>query len=340
MKPADLPDEIVFDVCQMFLDGLGATRIADWLKARGYDLTREQIYPVLNEARKRGHLVLSSPREQVIARRLADRYDKPLPSIRVIDIRGPQALEHVAIGAADLALSIIKELGHTRERVHVGLGAGWTTWRVARRLASRARIEEGVPPLALHALSSGFSVSQPQMAPVSFFSFFDDSRLDVECYGLFAGAMVPSGDYEKVKRFPGVRESFELASEIDVVITSLAQAQHEHGDLYQFLQLGAPKALKALQKAGWVGDVQYRPYSATGPVTMDAEVRAVVLFELADLVRLAATMHKHVVLVAGPCGGCGVTRADALRPLVEQPSLAVWNHLVVDTVTATKLLPP
>ena len=67
--------------------------------------------------------------------------------------------------------------------------------------------------------------------------------------------------------------------------------------------------------------------------------RAVTLFELDELRELSARKDKYVVLVSGPCGKCGRTRSDALRPLVANPKLKVWSHLVLDLDTAQELVP-
>jgi hypothetical protein len=93
-------------------------------------------------------------------------------------------------------------------------------------------------------------------------------------------------------------------------------------------------------RQGWVGDVQYLPYSTTGPIGVASGVRAVTLFELSELVEMVKSGNKHVVLVGGPCGHCGASKTEALRPLLEEPSLRVWSHLVVDAGTAEKLIEP
>ena len=79
-----------------------------------------------------------------------------------------------------------------------------------------------------------------------------------------------------------VRESFEAREQLHLVITSLGSASHGHGDFFNFMQLGKKRGLKVLEKAGWIGDVGYRPYSATGPITEDTEICAVSLLELDD----------------------------------------------------------
>jgi hypothetical protein len=69
-----------------------------------------------------------------------------------------------------------------------------------------------------------------------------------------------------------------------------------------------------------------------------ADLRAVTLYELEDLVGLAVQKNKHVILIARQCGLCGRTRADALHPLLTNPSLKVFSSLVMDAATARELL--
>jgi DNA-binding transcriptional regulator LsrR (DeoR family) len=92
--------------------------------------------------------------------------------------------------------------------------------------------------------------------------------------------------------------------------------------------------------AGWVGDVQFRPYTAEGPLLDACPVKAVTLFEIADMVRRIERPEKYVVLLAGPCGECGEPKTDALVPLLTRPSLRLWTHLVTDVQTAASLLTP
>jgi len=141
-----------------------------------------------------------------------------------------------------------------------------------------------------------------------------------------------------VKNSPGVREAFEEGSKIDIVITSLASRTDEHGLFNEFLRMGPAKGVRALVDAGWVGDVQWRPYSNEGPLTLDTGTRPVTLFELEDLVDMAMTPNKHVILIAGPCAVCGNNRSAALTPLMQQRNLRVFNHLITDSATAEALL--
>jgi hypothetical protein len=126
-----------------------------------------------------------------------------------------------------------------------------------------------------------------------------------------------------------------------VVVTSSASRQDEDGELNRFMnentELG-PQSRQLLDQEARVGDVMYRPFNWNGPITRDAQIRAVTLFELHELVQFAADPQKAVILVAGPCGTCGRSRDDALLPLLRVPSLDVWSHLVTDDLTATRCL--
>jgi DNA-binding transcriptional regulator LsrR (DeoR family) len=137
----------------------------------------------------------------------------------------------------------------------------------------------------------------------------------------------------------GVAESFRAAADIDIVITSLATAREPHGSLRQFFRAG-PRGLRvrALEKAGWRADLQYAPYSESGPIDVDAGMRAVTLFELRDLRKLASRPDKRVIVIAAPCHQCRELKTEAIRPLLEKPELAVWTHLVTDQRTAGQLV--
>jgi DNA-binding transcriptional regulator LsrR (DeoR family) len=341
----DLRDELVFAVCERFFKGEIPETIAEQLneelslEQRGVKLTRERIYPLIRQGVQLGYLVLSPPMHRSLGQRLADRFRLDPTRVRVVSVRGKPAAEHLAAAGAELLLGLIREVGARRKPVHLGLGSGWTSMLVARRLVQLMRRGYEGPGLVLHALSSGFDANDPLRSPVAFFGPFQELSIDVSYVGLFASAVVPVEDYDGVKKQPGVRESFERAREIDIVVSSLASAQDEHGALNRFIHFGRG-GMSDLKRQGWVGDFQYLPLSRQGPIRLDRGIRAVTLFELPDFVRMVQSKDKHVVLVAGPCGECGRTKEDALRPMLEEPSLKIWSHLVTDLETADRLLNP
>lgn len=376
--PGQESDELIFSVCDRFLRQLGsqfessgnggdkerkgaAAAVAEWLKEHygRDDLTRERIYPLFWEAVHRNFLFLQAPREKRLAERLAERYELTPKEddavIQVVNANAEDAARHVTSATADLVLDLVDRVieqrkaeakpGEPPASVHIGMGAGFATMMVAKRLAERVRSDLDCPPLVLHALSAGgFLVNEPQKAPITYFSYFEDTFPKVEYVALFTETVVSlKEDYERVKRGPGVRRSFDRRNEIDIIVTSLAAAHHEHGLLVKFLShLIEEEVLKAdvldqMYAAGWKGDVQFRPYTESGALIDECPVRAVTLFELDELVELARTDGKYVVLLAGPCGECGEPKVDALRPLVANPSLRLWTHLVTDVQTAQAL---
>jgi DNA-binding transcriptional regulator LsrR (DeoR family) len=340
---AKFDDTLLISVCDRFLDGEKVMDIVHWLQGEpgGEEIKRENIYPLLREARKRKYLSVLPPPEGYLQQRICDRFDVEKKRIHVLRVRGDKARDHVADAAAKQIVQLIHEVGRIKERVRLGLGGGGTIMRVARALASRLRSEGSLPKLGLHALSSGFDVNNPWTAPVSFLGYFDQAAPDIEYVGLFASAVVEVEEYAHVKTLPGVEESFRKASQIDIVVTSLASASDKHGELNRFMNLGERSNgnVEEIKRRGWVGDVSYRPYSKTGPITAAGGIRAVSLFELKDLVDLARKPNKHVLLVAAPCGICNEPKTEALKPLLKEKSLRLWSHLLMDLTTAQNLLP-
>jgi len=342
----EFDDTLLISVCERFLGGSSVVEIAHWLETE-HDIPakRENIYPLLREARKRGYLSILPPPERYLHQRICDRFDVEKERIHVLRVRGEMARDYVANAAAKHIVELIHEVGQTKERVRIGLGGGGTVMGVARALAPRMRSQGSLPKIGLHAVSSGFDVKNPWTAPLSFLAYFDQAAPDIEYVGLFAPAVVEVDEYDHVKTLPGVEESFQRAKEIDIVVTSLATATDRHGELNRFINLGERKGegkdsgVRALKKSGWVGDVSYRPYSNTAPIITSEGIRAVSLFELEDLVELARKPNKHVVLVAAPCGICNEPKGAAIRPLLKEENLRLWNHLFIDLTTAQNLLP-
>ena len=380
-------DELIFAVCDRYFAQLGrtarekegdaensidaetserhrgaASSVADWLqKMRGRsDITREKIYPMFWEACHRGFLLLQPPTEHHLQKKLEDRFSlyKHPGEVTVVNVSGENAAQHVTSVAADQIVELIERVWKDKKEqypgnpekheVHLGMGAGFATMLVAKRLAYKIRSGAEVPRIVLHAISSGgFLPNEPHKSPSTYFSYFDPALMNVKFIALFSATVVSSSDYENQKANPAIRYSFEKRDEIDIIVTSLASADHEHGLLGQYLahlieqNLVSQNVLDKMLAAGWIGDVQFRPYSVKGPLSGDVcPVRAVTLFELNELVEIAKdrTNSKYVVLVAGPCGECGATKKNALRPLLANDKLRLWTHLIVDAKTAKELL--
>ncbi|HBT75560.1 MAG TPA: hypothetical protein DEB39_01250, partial [Planctomycetaceae bacterium] len=338
----------------------GAAAVAEWVQEHlnRPDITREKIYPLFWEACHRGFLLLQPPIEKGLADKLYKRFslDEEDKKISIVNVRGPAAAQHVTSTAADMIVELIDTVFEEKKKkypddlrkqaVHLGMGAGYAAMLVAKRMAQKVNSGEECPPLVLHAISAGgFLPHEPHKAPTNYFTYFDPSITSVKYVAIFSETVVGNADYEVLKESPGIRLPFEQRDEIDIVITSLAAANHEHGLLGSYLtylieqKFLPPQSLDDMKQAGWIGDVQFRPYSKEGPLKEVCPVRAVTLFELEDLVQMAREKNgKYVVLVAGPCGECGATKKHALHPLLANEQLRLWTHLVTDARTARELL--
>jgi DNA-binding transcriptional regulator LsrR (DeoR family) len=284
--------------------------------------------------------------------------------------------EHVATRAAEIALELIRKVATARQTVTryrpkhargpaparkeepqaatltaeiepkpvvtLGLGPGRATLEFSKQLSLLLRSAPHVPLLRLVAISSGCPADSPQYASTSFFNLFPPEVV-AGSIGLFSETLVTQEEFEKLRQEGrlGVKEAFDVKDEIDIVITSMGSAVDEH-DLLRTLvsRAGGGKPFRSIGPgSGWVGNVQFRPYSAAGPIVQaPAELRAVTLFELSDFATWAHRNDKQVILMARTCALCGMTRAAALRPLLKNEKLRVWSELVTDVRTARELL--
>ena len=346
MRVHELPDFMLVEVCERFLAAEKADDIKEWVNAElpklhfpAEQISREQVYSIIRLARKRGFFFISPPEDTAFGDRVANRYGVPRSEVQVVSSR--KALEPVAHAAARTAVQLIEQLASERDELTLGVGGGRTTRLVVRHLASLLRTAKRLPKLlTIHTLSTGFDVFEPDTVPLSYFSFFEGISIEIKFVGLFATAIVETKDYARIKKLPGVKEAYAAIPKdgFDIVITSLGSASHPHGDFSRFMASGSSKGLDVLRKNGWVGDVQYRPYSNRGPIGSNTFVRTVTLLELKDLVALARRPDKHVIVVAGPCGQCGGSRCDAVYPLFASKKLKLWSRFVMDLSTAQELI--
>ncbi|MDO4586066.1 MAG: hypothetical protein Q4C95_02090 [Planctomycetia bacterium] len=375
LHPSQESDELIFEVCQRFLnyyceeddssDTIGkkgpAAKISNWLKnERGRpDLTREKIYPLLREAFRRNFLILKSPVDVSLKEMLQNRFKlDERQEIDIVKVEGSMASANVSSYAADKVIELIGLVAEEKRhqaiqegknpdeiKVHLGIGAGYATMLVAKRLALQVNTREKSPSLVLHTISSGgFFVEEPHKSPITYFSYFNNELTKIEYVALFSETFVNREDYKQIRKSPSYRRCFDLKDEIDIIITSLASADDIHSLLRQNLEyMIKEKAIPAnslnqMFQNGFIGDVQFRPYSQKGVLNEGCPIHAVALFELNEMVQFVNKPGKHVVLVGGPCGECGSLKTEALRPLLANKNLRLWNHLILDIKTANELL--
>jgi len=341
-------DPLVFRVAELFLGGRGAglspSDIAAKVSgefARKPALTREAIYPLIGEAVRRGFLRLVPPVDRQLAEQVSAKYPSLHPgALHVVQTAGPHDNAKVAVVAAELALQHLADVLKTKRGpvVGVGLGPGRATLDFCRAFSSLLAGYPEPVKLKLVAISAGCPANEPEFASISFFNLFPPHVVDSKV-GLFAETLVPLKDFNQIKGRAGVKEAFEAQPDIDLVVTSMGDVRDEHDLLCTFLRQSSKEGVGRLLRRGCIGNVQYRPYTAKGPVEeQPGDLRAVTLYELDGLVQFAGQKNKHVILIARQCGMCKRTRAEALRPLLTNPNLKVFSTLVMDAATARELL--
>ncbi len=347
-------DALVYRAAELFIrDGMPTGPAADRLVEEfrpAKRITRESIYPLIAEAIRREFVRMTPPVNQTLARDLARKYPRTVVAewTRVVEPGGKEDGDKVSAVAADLAIELLGELkvGHDPARpIGLGLGPGRATRDFCVHLGRAIQRRPSVPDLMLVAIAAGGPVFAPEYTPTAFFNLLPRELFTGGKYpptvhrkiGLFAENLVPARDFEEVKTRVGVREAFAAKSAIDLVVTSMGDMHDEHDLLGQFLAESGEDRSKLLDE-GWVGNVQFRPYTIRGPIREKKGPRVVTLFELDELVALAQQQSKRVLLIARRCGLCDRTRARALRPLLENPELKVFSRLVLDAATAVDLL--
>ena len=349
--PEQLPrsdDAVIFRAAQLFLGdralGLSpseiAARISDEFDLRP-KLTREAIYPMISEAIRRDFLRLVPPVNQQLAERVRAKYPNLKgATLSVVQTAGQHDNAKVSAVAAELAFAHLQDIIRATNdpTVSVGLGPGRATLDFCRAFSGLLAGYPDPVKLRLVAISAGCPANAPEYSSISFFNLFPKRLVEGRTVGLFAETLVPQDAFDRIKDRPGVKEAFAEQKGINLVVTSMGDVRDKHDLLSMFLRQSAEHEGR-LQAGGWVGTVQYRPYTLKGPVQEKPnDLRAVTLFELDDLVRIAGQKNKHVILIARQCGMCERTRAEALRPLLTNPGLKVFSTLVLDAATARELL--
>ncbi len=350
-KRDPLPNEYVYFVCERFFHGMSVSDIAKWLEKEGFKRTREAIYPIIRRGKDMGYLTLQASPMRQLEDKLRNVFTQAPNHTQVLNVELEHAQQQLTQSAAKHVLELVKEFSRRpgdkrKEVVHIGLGAGGTTERFAREFSRLLRVtpRNELPKLEFHAITSGFLPTQPISAPVSFFSYFMDLDLDISYVGLFSEPAVDVHQFNKLKTITGVKEAFQRAGDIDIVVTSLSSAKDPHSLFVEFMKKAKAENIKARLKKDLVGDVQWQPYTEDRPIPWTKGQRPVTLFEISDFKRMVEKeSDKHVVLICGPCPrseclDAGFTKSEALRPLLQSPELKVCNHLITDKNTAYDLV--
>jgi DNA-binding transcriptional regulator LsrR (DeoR family) len=308
-------------------------------------LTRESVYALIEEAVERRLMRLAPPLNQALGDELVRKYGLlAAGEVEVVDTMDASDNGKVAVAAAERAMRALERIAKKKKGpVGIGLGPGRATLEFCRHLSELLRVhsktvrtEERVR-VKLVAITAGCPVGMLEYAPISFLNLFPEDLVAGKV-GLFAETLVPSREFKKIRQRMGVREAFAAGEDIDIVVTAMGDFHDEHDLLAAFLKDSAVD-VNRLRQNGVIGNVQYRPYTKSGAVIEGpGDLRAVTVFEIQDLVKLATNRNKEVILMGRQCGLCKRTRAESLKPLLTNPDLKVFSTLVLDQETAEELV--
>lgn len=332
--------ELLTVVCKLICRGYKASRIQKELADR-YKIvvSREEPYQILALAAKQGWLKFSPPS----AHALRESMKREHPWLTGVDVVHTATFDDVAQRGAEMLLELVRTHRappYSKDVCHIGFAGGHAMRRVAECFARLLREPaEGLPStIVFHAMVAGFDLNEPATAPNAFFTYFIHDpamRIKTRFVGLHAPALVRSKQMTDLKGLPGVREAYVGAKDLDIVVTSASLWGDEHSMLRRYMA-NSEDSLVALQKAGCLGDMLWRPISRKGPIGMATDIRAMTLVELGDLPGFIAR-GSHVLLVLGPCGGCGQPKSELLDMVLGLDPRLI-THLVVDSRAAREVL--
>jgi putative sugar-binding domain-containing protein len=323
-------------ICNLFCAGNTAAQICRQLLER-YEIkmNREEPYQYIAYAARQGWIRYAPPLDHA----LASEFKECCPWLRDTRVVTSGVFGDVAHLAAEMLANLIHEHSqppYSKDEVHVGFAGGHAMRRVAKAFAQLLRD----PPMQLprtvvfHAMVAGFDVQNPSTDPNAFFTYFcNDPAIQTETrfVGLHAPALVTSDQFKDLREMQGIREAYQARDQLDIIMTSGALWSDDDSMLLRYMKR-SENSYSALQEAGCVGDMLWRPLAADGPIETETPIRAMTLMELTDMPDFI-NKGGHVLLVLGPCGGCGALKTELVKRLLRiQPALI--THLALDSQTA------
>lgn len=325
-------------ICNLFVAGLKFTEIAERINdVYQAGVSRESIYPTVLGAIKRGWIRYNPPLEMVLEHQIKSRY----PWLIGTKVAHTAQFDEVASYGAEMLIDLLKQLHHQgRDHVHIGFAGGHAMRMVANRFAELIDAAEGNIPrrLTLHALVAGFDVYEPTTDPNTFFTLFHSNKpsgIEFRFIGLHTQPVVKTEDYQNLSKSHGIRESYEEAEKIDIIVTSASNWDDEHSTFRKYMRL-SPDCHDLLQEHHCVGDMLWMPIGEKHLVQVRTDIRAMTVMELSQLPQFIGK-GKYVLLVLGPCGSCKQTKSEILKAILEQKERLI-THLVADSRSVRDML--
>ena len=329
--------ELMSALAGLFMKGLTVKEMQNEMVERygkAGEMNREQPYRILREAGRRGFFRFIPPPDHTIERRISDHF---LWLKRINVVRTVVPLD-VARETAEMLMRLVQECYRNepdKNEVHIGFAAGLSMREVAKSFAHMLTYPvPGLPEtLVFHAMLSGYDPGNPTTDPNNFFTFFihpPTLQFRTKFVGFRAPAIVETESIPEFTRINEIRNAYEAANDLDIIVTSGADWDDEHSSLLRCMERSS-STVETLRGEGTVGDMLWRPLGATAPVTTPTSVRALTTIELTDLPKFIQR-GKHVLLMLGPCAQCDHHKGRILRTIFAQKEHIV-THVVVDSRT-------
>jgi DNA-binding transcriptional regulator LsrR (DeoR family) len=325
-------------ICNYFIKGLPYTeiarRIASEYKAA---VSRESIYPTLVQAVKQGWIRYTPPQHMVLEHQLKERYAWLIGT----KVAHTAQFDEVAYYGAESLIDLLKQLHHQgKSHVHIGFAGGHAMRMVANQFAAQIDRSQGNIPrkLTLHALVAGFDVYEPTTDPNTFFTLFESNKpsgIEFRFVGLHTPPVVKTDDYQNLSKQHGIKESYEEAAKIDIIVTSATNWDDDHSTFKKYMQI-SPNCYDLMEQHHCVGDMLWMPIGWQSLIQARTDIRAMTLMELSQLPQFIA-QGKHVLLVLGPCGSCQRTKSQILKAILDQKERLI-THLVADSRSVRDML--
>ena len=328
--------EVLTAVCKLFCKGHTIAEIIPMAKVQyGLTLSREEPYQYISYAASEGWLQFLPSPELALRQQIEDRCSW----LRAVEVVHTAVFDDVAYRGAQMLLRLLKTHHappYKKEVVHVGFAGGHSVRKLALAFAKLLRRPADDLPetVVFHALVAGFNVEEPSTSPSAFFTYFvKDPALQIETrfVALHAPALVKTSLFAGLKSLAGIKEAYRRVEKLDIIVTSASLWHDEHNMLHTYMSK-SKASMKSLTAAKCAGDMLWRPIGRQGPIEVATDIRAMTLLELSDLPKLI-DQGKHVLLALGPCGACGVPKAEMLD-IILGVSPPLITHLVVDSRTA------
>jgi len=330
-------EELLVTVCGCFCDeGLTAVEIQKRLREEhSVEISREQPYHYLRKAAGNRWIRFAPPQEHSLERYVRDAY----PWLHEAIVVSTARTEDVAYRGATMLLELLQQ-HHDGTEVHIGFSGGTGLRMLARRFAELLREPAQHLPskIVFHALVAGFDVSDPTTDPNAFSTYFvgdPGMPFETELVALHSPAMVEAKDAPKLQKLPGIKEAYQCASAIDIIVTSTSCWTDEHSMLRHHME-AAGESVDDLEKAGCLGDILWQPIGADGPFELNSRIRAMTIMRLCELSELIKD-NKHVLLVAGPCSKCKRPKTQVVKAILDQRNHLI-THLVTDSLCARQVV--